>query len=277
MQEISIERKKAIIDASKDIKNFNKEMLYFLYHESKGCLEGGNDFEKAITYLKRGIICKQVELVFKIKEHIVDGYRIGIEEVFEMFPKYDILSENLSFFLEGNYCYEQFSGFMNAIKNNLPKDKIDLLKNEYIHPDAIEFFAWRKADLITSESIRRVVEFYEELKSIEKSRINIILNALIIDNFSDEQVRALLEAKEYSLLYKYFKAGLPVEYAKYCPDIFDEIHLCIIIEALQENVNIEEIVTLLKVKNYNKLLLLTFYSRKERIDNSFSALLKKYS
>ena len=70
---------------------------------------------------------------------------------------------------------------------------------------------------------------------------------------------------------------MPVEYAKYCPDIFDEIHSCIIIEALQEKVNIEEIVTLLKVKNYDKLLILTFNARKERINNSFNVLLEKYN
>ena len=84
MKEISLERKKAIIGASKDIKNFNKEMFDFLYRESKGCLEGENEFESAIRYLKNGIICEQVELVFKLREHIVDGYRIRIEEVLRL-------------------------------------------------------------------------------------------------------------------------------------------------------------------------------------------------
>lgn len=276
MQEISLERKKAIIDASEDIKNFNKEMFDFLYLESKGCLEGGNEFESAIRYLKNGIICEQVELVFKLRERIVDGYKIRIEEVFEMFPKYDSLFENLSFFLEGNYCYEQFSGFLDAIKNDLPKEKIALLKNEHLHPEAIEFFARRKADLITPENVRRVVELYEELNSIEKRRLHIILNAIVVENFSDEQIRALLKEKEYDLLYKYFKAGLPVEYAN-CPEIFDEKQSCIIIEALKEKVNPEEIVSTLKVKNYDKLLILTCNARKEQINKSFSALLKKYS
>ena len=277
MKEISLERKKAIIDASEDIKNFNKEMLDFLYHESKGCLEGENEFASAIWYLKKGIICEQVELVFKLRNHIVNGYRIRAEEVFEMFPKYDSLFENLSFFLEGDYCYEQFSGFLDAVKNDFPKEKLSLLKNDHLHPKAIEFFAWRKADLITPESVRRVVDLYEEINSIEESRVYTILNAIIYENFSDEQVRVLLKEKEYELLYKYFEAGLPAEYAKYCPEIFDEIHSCIIIEALQEKVNLEEIVSMLKVKNYDKLLILTYNARKERINKSFNALLKKYA
>ena len=277
MKEISLERKKAIIGASKDIKNFNKEMFDFLYRESKGCLEGENEFESAIRYLKNGIICEQVELVFKLREHIVDGYRIRIEEVFEMFPKYDSLFENLSFFLEGNYCYEQFSGFLDAIKNDLPKEKIALLNNEHLHPKAIEFFVWRNADLITPKNVRRVVDFYEELNSIEKGTTNTISNAIAVENFSDEQIRILLKEKEYDLLYKYFKAGLPVEYAKYCPKIFDEIHSCIIIEALQEKVDPQEIVSMLEAKNYDDLLILTYNARKERINKSFSDLLKKYS
>lgn len=275
IKELPLERKEEIVDFSNSFDGFNKDVLDFLCNGSSGCLYDYIDFEEALDLLSQGYNVEHVKLWYELKNHVGRPERINLINSQKDFFEVVTSGVDLSFLLNDSYNSSHVEAFLSAYKKHLPNEKIDLLKNAKIHSRVINYLV-NNPDKIEQSIIRKVIKFNDSFDSISRLRLDYVISGILDYGFSDEQISALIN-EEYNLvlLFRLFEAGMPAKYADAIV-FLKNVPSSIVINALKEKVNFEEIIEAAKHGDEGKITLLTSTAKKRRIDKEFRKLVKKY-
>lgn len=272
IKELPLERKEEIVDFSNSFDGFNKDILDFLCSR---CLDDHIDFEEALDFLRQGYNLEHVKLWYELKNHVSEQERILLINSQKDFFEVVTSGVDLSFLLNESYNSSHVEAFLSAYKKHLPNEKINLLKNAKIHSRVINYLV-HNPDKIEQSIIRKVIKFNDSFDSISRLRLDYVISGILDYGFSDAQISALIN-EEYNLvlLFRLFEAGMPAKYADTIV-FLKNVPISIVINALKEKVNFEEIIEAAKHGDEGKITLLTSTAKKRRIDKEFRKLVKKY-
>jgi len=273
---MDLRRMEVIIEESTRIPGFNKEILDFLIVESSGCILDSNNFSRAVYLLRDEVPCAHVKLLCQIRAY-VSGYISSDFEtrILDLLRDGPVEVEDLSFLAEGHYSADHLHAFLEAFKNRVPRSKINMLKNDHIHPIAVERFI-HSPERITSERIKRIEELHE-FQYLSNDHMYDIIDAIIFHDFTDKQIKALIDTEHYSSLQKFFEAGLTDAYIDSFEMLNGSVYKSEIIDALKEKIEPAVIIDTVRRDDHLELTRMVQKARKKRVNSEFNALLKRYS